>query len=72
MGERQLVLIGLALAQGGRLIVLDEPTVHLDLRHQVAVLSLLTDLASGTDHGHRGPPRPRDGGALLRADGVDR
>ena len=45
MGERQLVLIGLALAQGGRLIVLDEPTVHLDLRHQVAVLSLLTDLA---------------------------
>ena len=45
MGERQLVLIALALAQGGRLIVLDEPTVHLDLRHQVAVLSLLTDLA---------------------------
>ena len=32
----------IALAQGGRLIVLDEPTVHLDLRHQVAVLSLLT------------------------------
>jgi iron complex transport system ATP-binding protein len=45
MGERQLVLIALALAQGGRLIVLDEPTVHLDLRHQVAVLTLLTDLA---------------------------
>jgi iron complex transport system ATP-binding protein len=45
MGERQLVLIGLALAQGGGLIVLDEPTVHLDLRHQVAVLSLLADLA---------------------------
>jgi len=41
MGERQLVLIALALAQGGRLIVLDEPTVHLDLRHQVEVLSLL-------------------------------
>jgi iron complex transport system ATP-binding protein len=45
MGERQLVLIALALAQGGRLIVLDEPTVHLDLRHQVAVLSLLADLS---------------------------
>ena len=45
MGERQLVLIALALAQGGRLIVLDEPTVHLDLRHQVEVLSLLADLA---------------------------
>ena len=45
MGERQLVLIALALAQGGRLIVLDEPTVHLDLRHQVEVLTLLADLS---------------------------
>jgi iron complex transport system ATP-binding protein len=45
MGERQLVLIALALAQGGPLILLDEPTVHLDLRHQVAVLTLLTELA---------------------------
>lgn len=40
MGERQLVLVALAVAQGGRLLVLDEPTVHLDLRHQVEVLSL--------------------------------
>ncbi len=44
MGERQLVLIAMAVAQGGRLIVLDEPTVHLDLRHQVEVLTLLTRL----------------------------
>lgn len=44
MGERQLVLIAMAVAQGGRLIVLDEPTVHLDLRHQVEVLSLLERL----------------------------
>jgi iron complex transport system ATP-binding protein len=48
MGERQLVLVAMAVAQGGRLIVLDEPTVHLDLRHQVDVLSLLTRL---TDDG---------------------
>lgn len=48
MGERQLVLVAMAVAQGGRLIVLDEPTVHLDLRHQVDVLSLLTCL---TDDG---------------------
>ncbi len=48
MGERQLVLIAMAVAQGGRLIVLDEPTVHLDLRHQVEVLSLLERL---TDDG---------------------
>ncbi len=48
MGERQLVLVAMAVAQGGRLIVLDEPTVHLDLRHQVEVLSLLESL---TDDG---------------------
>ena len=45
MGERQLVLVAMAVAQGGRLVVLDEPTVHLDLRHQVDVLSLLERLA---------------------------
>jgi iron complex transport system ATP-binding protein len=46
MGERQLVLVAMALAQGGRLLVLDEPTVHLDLRHQVEVLSLLARLSA--------------------------
>jgi iron complex transport system ATP-binding protein len=46
MGERQLVLVAMAVAQGGRLIVLDEPTVHLDLRHQVEVLSLLERLTT--------------------------
>ena len=46
MGERQLVLVALAVAQGGRLILLDEPTVHLDLRHQVEVLSLLARLSA--------------------------
>ena len=45
MGERQLVLIAMALAQGGRVLVLDEPTVHLDLRHQVAVMELLARLS---------------------------
>lgn len=44
LGERQLVLIALAVAQAAPLLVLDEPTVHLDLRHQVAVMELLVDL----------------------------
>ncbi len=44
LGERQLVLIALAVAQGAPVVVLDEPTVHLDLRHQVETMELLVDL----------------------------
>lgn len=45
LGERQLVVLAMAIAQGAPLLLLDEPTVHLDLRHQVAVMDLLGDLA---------------------------
>jgi iron complex transport system ATP-binding protein len=44
LGERQLVLIGLAVAQSAPLLLLDEPTVHLDLRHRVEAMELLVDL----------------------------
>jgi iron complex transport system ATP-binding protein len=44
LGERQLVLIALAVAQAAPILVLDEPTVHLDLRHQVSTMELLVDL----------------------------
>jgi iron complex transport system ATP-binding protein len=44
LGERQLVLIALAVAQAAPVLILDEPTVHLDLRHQVGTMELLVDL----------------------------
>ena len=44
LGERQLVLLALAVAQAAPVLALDEPTVHLDLRHQVEVMELLVDL----------------------------
>jgi iron complex transport system ATP-binding protein len=44
LGERQLVLIAMAVAQASPILVLDEPTVHLDLRHQVSTMELLVDL----------------------------
>jgi iron complex transport system ATP-binding protein len=44
LGERQLVLLAMAVAQAAPVLVLDEPTVHLDLRHQVGAMDLLVDL----------------------------
>lgn len=43
-GEKQRVLLAKALTQSPKLLLLDEPTAHLDIKHQWGMLSLLKKL----------------------------
>jgi len=48
-GERQRALIAMCLAQQPQLLLLDEPTSHLDIGHQLSVLDLLKKLNRQTN-----------------------
>ncbi|UII21732.1 ABC transporter ATP-binding protein [Fulvivirga ligni] len=47
-GQLQKVMIARALAQDTPIVILDEPTAHLDLNNRVGIINLLRDLAKNT------------------------
>ena len=44
-GEQQRILLARALCQSTPILLLDEPTAHLDLQYQVSLLELVSELA---------------------------
>lgn len=48
-GEAQMVMIARALAQDTPIIIMDEPTSHLDFKHELTILEIIVDLVKKKD-----------------------
>jgi ABC-type sugar transport system ATPase subunit len=55
-GQRQSVAIAKAINQGGKILVLDEPTASLGVRESMAVLDLILKLNGRKIHDSRHKP----------------
>lgn len=54
-GERQLVMLARSLAQSPRILLMDEPTTHLDIRNKRRLINLIREFVTDSDLGDPPP-----------------